>query len=64
MTYALWALPARHTDRLHELVLTVGTKERCDEIEAIAKQDGFHGFRRQLMDGSLPDFAGAVRRIR
>jgi hypothetical protein len=64
MAIALWALPKDETDRLNECVLTEGDSRRCDEIEKLAAADGWHGFRRQVLDGSTPDFVGAIRGIK
>lgn len=61
MEYVLWALPKGETDRLHEKVLLVrpSTKqfETCKELAA---KDGWHGFRVQGLDGTVPDFGNAV----
>jgi len=49
--YVLWGLPEDESNRLHEVVLlSEGTKEQCDDVEAIAAADGFHGFRRTLLE--------------
>jgi len=58
---ALWALPAGESDRLHEQVLTSTTDPaRIETVKALATADGWHGFRVQVLDVSLPDFVGAI----
>jgi len=58
---ALWAMPAGESDRIHEQVLTCTTDPaRIEVVKAIATAAGWHGFRVQVIDGSLPDFVGAI----
>lgn len=59
--YALWALPKGETDRLHEQVLTSTTSSaRVEQVKELAGRDGWHGFRVQVLDGTVPDFAGTL----
>lgn len=63
--YTLWALPKGETDRLHECVLTCAMSTGAvDVVKAQAAKDGWHGFRVQVIDGSIPDFAAALRKPR
>lgn len=63
--YTLWALPKGETDRLHERVMTsTYDKARIERIRTLAAADGWHGFRVQVIDGSIPDFAAALRKPR
>ena len=60
----LWGLPAGETDRLHEQVLitsTTGTA-RIDHVKQLASKDGWHSFRVQTLDGTVPDFAATINR--
>ena len=58
----LWALPRGQTDALHEVILSTQcrTDSDVDRIKALATADGFHSFRVQVIDGTVPDFARCI----
>ena len=59
--YTLWGKPNGKTDGISEtLLLSEATAEQCDKGIHLATQDGWHSFRRTLIDNTLPDFAGTV----
>jgi len=58
----LWGLPAGETDPIHQVILSTQCQSQAD-AERIKKQaaaDGWHSFRIQVIDGSKPDFVGAI----
>jgi hypothetical protein len=61
--FILWALPKGATDRLHERPLTSMPLTATDvaRVKTAAAADGWHGFRTTTEDGSVPDFAAAIR---
>lgn len=63
MKYILWALPKGSTDRLEEKPLTsmALTSEQAEKVKQAATKDGWHGFRLQLDDNSVPDFTKGIR---
>jgi hypothetical protein len=59
--YVLWGTPKGETDPLHERPLTCTTdREHLATVRTLATADGWHSFRVQLLDGSLPDFVGCI----
>lgn len=61
----LWGLPKGKTDRIYEEVLyTQGrTKVQIEKIKVFAKKDGWHSFRIQKLDLSIPpDFVKVLRK--
>lgn len=62
--YVLWGLPRGSTDAIDEKVLATDTKlgARFDKIKELAAKDGWHSFRVQKLDLSIPpDFTKAIR---
>ena len=59
--HVVWArLDAK--DELSSVPTPFLTKQGADDFMAILKEKGFTGIRYQHIDGSMPDFAGAVRK--
>lgn len=65
--YILWGTPKGKTDAFHEVVLyTQGkTSQDIERVKALAKKEGWHSFRVQIIDNSkaydpLKDFASTV----
>jgi hypothetical protein len=59
--FVLWGLPKGSSDRLDERVLTSTTdRARIDQVKKLATADGWHSYRIQTLDGTLPDFVGAI----
>ncbi len=59
--YVLWGTPQGETDPLYEKVLTCTTdRQRVETVRKLATAEGWHSFRVQTLDGSLPDFASCV----
>lgn len=58
----LWGLPKGSTDELDSTILfTRGTTmAQIEKVKVLASADGWHSFRVQILDGSLPDFAKTV----
>lgn len=55
--YVLWGIPEGKTIQLDERVLlSEATSDECDQIEHVASADGYHDFRRTVLDDSPPDF--------
>lgn len=54
----LWATPAGQTDPLYEKPIYTQGKTDADieRVKALAAKDGWHSFRVQVIDGSIPDF--------
>jgi hypothetical protein len=61
--YILWALPKGSSDRIDEKPMTSMplTMEQVEKVKQAASKDGWHGFRVQKDDNSIPDFTEAVR---
>lgn len=58
----LWAIPKGKTDALFEEIITSTTcKAHFDKARKWALEQGFHSLRIQQIDGSLPDFVGAIQ---
>ncbi len=60
--YILWGIPRGQTDHLHAQVLYTQGKTIADveRIKKLAKADGWHSFRVQVLDTSKPWDAGAA----
>ncbi len=59
--YALWGLPKGSDDPIDEqLLLSEASAARCDQIEPIAAKDGWHRFRRTVIDDAPPDFTKTI----
>jgi hypothetical protein len=57
----LWGLPKGETDALYQVVLlTNGTHEKIARVKVLAARDGFHSFRVQHLDGSVPEFTQTI----
>lgn len=64
--YVLWGLPQGSTDHIDARVLATDNRPlayaaRFEQIKELAARDGWHTFRVQAIDGTLPDFAGTVQ---
>ncbi len=59
----LWAIPAGHKSRLHEMPLTsfALTRDQADKVKSAARRDGWHSFRLAPDNNDVPDFASAVK---
>lgn len=61
--YVLWGTPAGQTDPLYEQPLTTRPNVgACEYVAKIAAKDGWHSFRVQVLDGTVPDFARCITR--
>ena len=60
--YILWAVPKGSNDRLDEKPLTSMplTLAQLSEVKQAASRDGWHGFRAQREDFTVPDFTKGV----
>jgi hypothetical protein len=61
--YVLWALPKGSNDRMDERPMTnmLLTLEQVEKVKQAASKDGWHGFRVQKEDFSVPDFTKGIR---
>lgn len=62
MELILWGRPQGSDDAIDDQPLYTQGKTMADveRVKAIAAKDGWHSFHVQTIDGSLPDFAGAL----
>jgi len=62
MEIILWGLPAGETDPIHQVILATNCRNQADiaKVKKVASADGWHSFRIQVIDGSKPDFVGAI----
>jgi len=56
--YILWAIPAGSDDELDSRpIYTQGkTAEDVERVKGLAGKDGWHSFRVQRLDGTVPEF--------
>lgn len=63
--FILWGLPRESHDAIDQVILAtrLPNVEAAEKIKVIAAKDGFHGFRVQNLDLSIPpDFTKTLRK--
>jgi hypothetical protein len=62
MEIVVWGLPAGETNRIHERIIYdhCQNAEQVKAVKVAAAKLGYHSFRTLTIDGSKPDFIGAI----
>lgn len=64
MEIVIWAKPKGKRSGLDEQPISTNCRNQADidKVVSAASADGWHSFRIQKIDGSLPDFAACINR--